>query len=601
MVPIGVWRKLLTRHFHGSCVELYTYRQTRHCVLSRRVGTRRFYRNFRVADVTPKRYVEQLDKKYDGIECYDEMKLTVCAHSIYRYDDTISHRSNVLWPRILTIKNCYEVLGVRFAESVVRFLELDASDANLGVQHLQKFCRWFGDIRLALYSRMNEFSEVCYEMSIECENVCAETADADFRRISGLFRDLVEPCFDEESAVPLRPVLDVLLVNKVEHYIRVLSSSSSASSSSKADGYKAKIDGERLYATWDGSVLRLSDNDHCYVDRELGVQLFGTDFVYQVERVGGGHYVITELNAVRNYYIASQDSLVNGFFQVDGMRRKFRPEQVFPYGLLGLGLSAEHVERIHCIVNEGRCDLSRHDKDDQSLVPVTIEQSNRYLEACYELMRTTSTVCNFSFNVMRRTIDETTETTTTSALPCDGFLAYYRVAQQQPPQSRKSSRNCPFSFWLDRHKDYYVKQKVHQSVELRYAVHSRTGARYLMCRDSIYFTALDRSNRWRRYDGIDVTISDFSDFCRGGKIVEFLRITETELRFLRVREDKLLADSLNKVDSILFGRDFNGEDGEDGDDDGEEEEELVDAAAGDDDDAASSLSSPSVEGSDTID
>lgn len=536
MIPVKSWRALMDGIMHGSCVDVHTYRLTRHSILTRRVGTVRSFNRFRSRDLTALDYVRNLDTNADAYRMFDEFKMNLCSHTVYVYDGDSTHESNVQWPRVLTLKSSLEIHVVTFSRDVIEFLEMDASDANLGLLHIQKFCTTINDVRIALYARMNEFSEVSYEVSLECERSDSES----FAALSSVFVKHVEPFLDK--SIPLmRTSLDPLLVNKNDHFIRVVSTDSDISKAPSLLGYKAKLDGERLYATWDGvSKLRLSDNDYVELDDDAARSALGVDYVYQIERItsdGANYYSITEINAVRNYYIACQNSLVNGFSQNDCMRRKFRAEQVFPYGLVGLGIRDDDMRRIETYIEQRKTCANRDCSFQRTMVPIGILHSNAYLEKCSSLLKH-----RIHVNTLQHSI-----TDIATSLPTDGYLALIRGSNQQ--------NKCTFSTWFDDRFNYYVKLKRRQSVELRYARHSRSLRRALLCRDGLYFVASSCGLRWLRYDNCNVTIHGLFD-SYVGKIVELSRISSTEFVCLRARTDKLYADHYDKTDSIVFDRGF---------------------------------------------
>lgn len=132
---------------------------------------------------------------------------------------------------------------------------------------------------------------------------------------------------------------------------------------------RRKIDGKRLYVTYDGNDLLYGDDgDVINVNDLLGrdddhnnedhTNVFSTNFVYQMERcrrkVWTGEdkrarvdtkYVLTEVVAVRNNYVSQLNGLTQSFGP-STMPYSYTPEQQWPYGLEGAGLSLHDTRSI---------------------------------------------------------------------------------------------------------------------------------------------------------------------------------------------------------------------------------------------------------------
>lgn len=106
---------------------------------------------------------------------------------------------------------------------------------------------------------------------------------------------------------------------------------------------RRKLDGERLYATYDGGHLLCLSNGQCLDLQQLGYQkkgcagFFSVDFVYQIEKLGEQDYYFTEIVAARHSYSTVLSSLVHSF---SPSRNYYRAtdEQIWPYALIGTGL-----------------------------------------------------------------------------------------------------------------------------------------------------------------------------------------------------------------------------------------------------------------------
>lgn len=545
VVNAATYRMLLANLFDGKDVVLYEYRITRHCISSRRIGCSRKFKKFQVNNHSPMKFIEYVNSGHVRNEenYFDQLKYTLCGHTVYRYDKFVPHCSNVRWPRIFVCKRSVELDNVDFSDEILKFLEVDGSDANLGIVHVKRFefCSSLG-IRVGLYSFMNDFSEVRYEIALEME-LASVIDDNTFRFISSYFYDYIEPWLQFDLRTPIDP----LLVNKSEHYMRVISSSTAARNDSDTIivGYKAKLDGVRLFATFDGTHLILSDGSRKMI-HERSRFLFGIDYVYQVERFSNDVVCITEICAVRNVYVSVQNSLAHGFYASDVLRGKFRVEQKFPYGFLGLGLPDKIINDIAADLEKVRCcDVSQTAADANSLIRIDPVQSAYFCNAANRSLRG-SDIC---FNVLRTTITEAI-----SILPSDGVLMLVKNRIEST-----NSSSCPFDDFVDDYKKMlYVKLKTEQSIELRfvnYVDESGMQQKFFAALDGMYI--FFRGEKWFRYDGAAIELHNFVvALFHAGDIVEFSRVSSQELRFLRVRNDKLMPDCLEKVDSIVFERGY---------------------------------------------
>lgn len=272
--------------------------------------------------------------------------------------------------------------------------ELDKSDNNLGVQYIRKMYRYFSHrnfdkVRLALYFLFDEYQQISYELSLEYEftngydvivrslaSTTPHLERVDFLRTEFPFQDLLDTlsyfvshvsrlCLSfverpmiklgmdwtdqvtSASSVSLRSYTIEFAhasreVNFVRHVYNVLSKSFS-----RDMFVKRKLDGVKCHATFDGGNFLCVD-DGTRIDLRKLVpsrkrrvdfrDLFSTDLIYQLERIGGDRYVITEVSTVRNNYMKVLSSLVQSYAPSRNCY-KYSQEQRWPYGLFGVPLN----------------------------------------------------------------------------------------------------------------------------------------------------------------------------------------------------------------------------------------------------------------------
>lgn len=106
---------------------------------------------------------------------------------------------------------------------------------------------------------------------------------------------------------------------------------------------RKKIDGTRMYATYDGEGKLYGDNGNVIDVSKITKSTFSTNFVYQLERYHNKklkriNYMLTEIVAVRNVFVSQLNPLFQSFSS-SVMPYHYSSEQQWPYGLLGTGLS----------------------------------------------------------------------------------------------------------------------------------------------------------------------------------------------------------------------------------------------------------------------
>lgn len=138
---------------------------------------------------------------------------------------------------------------------------------------------------------------------------------------------------------------------------------------------RRKIDGVRLYATFDGyDTLVCENGETLTVDAERASRFFSTAFVYQLERCdrsrsrgnvssklnpanGNGQYadfVITEVVSVRNVYATHCNSLAYSF-STSVMPYNYTDDQQWPVGLDGTCLSPHETLSLIAFWNNAGC------------------------------------------------------------------------------------------------------------------------------------------------------------------------------------------------------------------------------------------------------
>lgn len=125
---------------------------------------------------------------------------------------------------------------------------------------------------------------------------------------------------------------------------------------------RRKIDGKRVYATYDGASKMYCDNGEIINVKDIA-HVFSTNFIYQMERYRERdsnqiRYCLTEIVAVRNKY-ASQLNALTQSFGTSSTPYNYGQEQQWPYGLDGTGLAAHDVRSILNFWGHSACSTSK--------------------------------------------------------------------------------------------------------------------------------------------------------------------------------------------------------------------------------------------------
>lgn len=126
---------------------------------------------------------------------------------------------------------------------------------------------------------------------------------------------------------------------------------------------RRKIDGERVYATFNGSdKLHLENGNHFSLGEDAN--FFSPNFVYQFEHLKKSEgsneaerYILTEVVSVRNNYSHEPNALLHTF-SPSICRYQHTPEQQWPYGLDCTGLSDEEIKRLLAFWSCSACPAS---------------------------------------------------------------------------------------------------------------------------------------------------------------------------------------------------------------------------------------------------
>lgn len=170
---------------------------------------------------------------------------------------------------------------------------------------------------------------------------------------------------------------------------------------------RRKIDGERVYATFDGdNKLHLENGTHFHLDKQ-DAHFFSPNFIYQFEHLANStsdsKYILTEVVSVRNNYSHEPNALLHSF-SPSICRYQHTPEQQWPYGLDCTGLSDEEIRRLLAFWSCSACAMSASNKLYEKCVSKLRSSSRKpchnFPQSCVCLNRaTTNTHKGFGFAV----------------------------------------------------------------------------------------------------------------------------------------------------------------------------------------------------------
>lgn len=135
---------------------------------------------------------------------------------------------------------------------------------------------------------------------------------------------------------------------------------------------RKKLDGRRVYVTYDGQSKLYCDNGHMIdLEKIYGsgtdhTRVFSTNFIYQMEMYRDPEtrclrYAFTEVIAVRNNYASQLNALCQSF-SPSTMPYSYEHEQQWPYGLDGTGLSDHETRAILQFWGCSSCDSTNGSK-----------------------------------------------------------------------------------------------------------------------------------------------------------------------------------------------------------------------------------------------
>lgn len=488
-ISLGDAQQLLRTWFQNqNNVFIEEYRLRRYARYLRRVGCRTEARKFSfetIGDYLNLCGLLGTDLQHSARDptkcrstCFSNVKTTNCNHLIFYPFQTKSYAirgvngANVSlltssfddlllenkWPPVFLLKRSLEmnesflvVDSLEMAENV----EMERSDNNLGGSIVRKICRnlilfsptapsqeYF--CRLAIYSILDEYQQIRYELALECEltnspagrlcrspfwtnfvskldlpftctksqevhrfsNACifdhmdamyclvrSVTNSLDFTErtmiqlnIDWIPNDLGTPIIsssttnavnddeenvqnddEEDSALTdhekattsesilpndnslsyntrlLSYVLPQEFVGSIENFTHFISYKIGTRLQEGTITVRPKINGVRLYASFDGRDKLYCDNGEVVrLNSAEPRKCFTTDMIYQLERFidfeQRVHYVLTEVIVVRNSFSCQLNALSQSF-SPSNMPYSYGEEQQWPYGLDGTGLS----------------------------------------------------------------------------------------------------------------------------------------------------------------------------------------------------------------------------------------------------------------------
>lgn len=608
-------RILLDAFRDANDVTIEQYRLRFHCNFQRRLGTRRTMVTF--AFNTKREFLALMGSSLDNREIVTSneellasIKHTNCFHAKFFYDERYTLQENTRFPRVFACKRAVELDDTRPASNSLdewESAENDRSDNNLGLRFYTKIHRTNSEsVRTCLYSILDEFGSVRYELGVETELV----DDTAMLRCSTVIHSLAQhldfcerPCINVQSewipgncpAVVVKSLAcPAHVVSHVQHWIeyalRAIRSSVMV---------KLKIDGVRAYGVFDGHRrMILSNGAELDIDGEVADSL-SASFVYQIEIVDDTTYYICEVLALRNDYVHGFVPPLHTFAASDQRYRK-HPGQEWPYGLVGVTISEQQVEAL-CEARKNSClhgQNSREDEDesrsmlDDKFVPIRRLESeamlqaldNRFPSAVFRVnaalrpdeidesfvadmfvaaLRRMANLCTHEDDqpLLSRLHDLTYRTTTKQhrdnatvkkdQVPIDGLLLFREGKTH-------AENKCAFKSTPDL---IACKLKPFQTIELlRSGRYLKTASFYR----SYYFAKKDDGS-WSRFDQVpvDVYVPRLFRPLLENMVYELACVDATTFVMIAERQDKTVPDTTVKVNSIVFRRETLCSEGED--------------------------------------
>lgn len=375
-------------------------------------------------------------KVTDGAQLISMTKLTTCIHTYIFFDQLLSVRENNMYPRIFCCKRSAELSDmcddddddddndnkVIDLEQLERF-ETDRSDNNLGLKFVHKVYFFNTDgIRVCLYSILDEFGSVRYEIGVEKEFPSFEN------KTNCLKRFMRECSIEIHKIVPFLQYVECPRINLTtgwlndnntsnatlrslscqetmtkhvklyETYLNdLLNCDKIVNNDSNFCLIKFKIDGVRRFAVYNGAHHLCLDNgveldlrEYVPCDDDTAAAdyyrcIFSTHFVYQLEELENSVYFLTDVLAVRNRYTSIiQPPLYT--FASSVQRYKKHAGQEWPFCLIGTDLTKnsalieqlDKIRRENCTTNNAPI---AQNPENQGFVPLTVNESSQMLSA----------------------------------------------------------------------------------------------------------------------------------------------------------------------------------------------------------------------------
>lgn len=542
----------------------------------------------------------------------DTLKFTRCSHLILHYS-TDFHDCHMYMPRIYNIKYAEEIdLTYRPPISGCEFLqrynlidrnefnrETEASDANLGLLFIKKIYFYIDDVRVCLYSIINDFSEISYQLSLECENIDSNTTLEDynfkFKKIDLIYNDLSK--YIKKIKQPFINTIDLKnaeLFNKInmlsirEEYSSTLQFINQIKNI-PLNNLKLKMNGERIFAIYNNhDSLVFSNNKRInliemYIDLTIEdlQKIFSPHIIYQFEYIESNtnnetihEYCMTEVFCMRNQFSAVKMKLYHTF-QINNETngKRLTQEQLAPFGFIGSNLSYDEIVYL-TEESQKRCKSSKFKK----ILPINHEIGNSMIKVVFDKLKrfkknnskeykfvslTFNTILSFMSkdeveNILSK--EFITKIAKNEIPKYDGFLEIINFNT-----NTKKEKYCQFNNvrQMFDQKLFYKKIKFYQTIELEIKICNNV---IMLCMiNPIVFAVYNiEQNVWIRFDGEVITIDNlkvennnvyidnFKSAIEMNRIYEFYVYSDNAYSFFRVRTDKYIPDSKAKICKIIF-------------------------------------------------
>lgn len=299
----------------------------------------------------------------DNLSSINLLKQRFSKSRKYVYDELANHESNVFFPRIVTFKSSVEY-DLCYDDDLSKLLineENDVSDMNLGSNITNRLCVKFNKVRYALIARLNEYSEIKYSLTFECEfKLMSELQDSYYavltstRNLLNFFcsqnPELLHICGFRSMTLHLQLLSTILNDCASEGYFRQkslrdknnesicihtgrpINSLSEATRYLKSIGdmYKIKYDGRKVLAILvdNGNEFLISNNRRFHLTKDQA-KYFNPHVVYQLEEISVDKYVMVDIIMIVDYPSLGSDP-INSTFGGNVRRNNKSFEQTLP-------------------------------------------------------------------------------------------------------------------------------------------------------------------------------------------------------------------------------------------------------------------------------